>query len=73
MKPKGPKPIPPLDPFSFTEIMLRNNLPDLRGLGQRDIEGEPDARCVPLAEYRAMLDVTIDRILEKQTGEEEHP
>ena len=38
-----------------------------------EIEGEPDARCVPLAEYRAMLDVTIDRILEKQTGEEEHP
>jgi glycine cleavage system H protein len=33
------------------------------------VEGEPDSKCVDLTAYRALLDTTIDRILEK----EEHP
>jgi len=36
------------------------------------VEGEPDAKCFDLASYRALLDTTIDRILEKQ-AHEEHP
>ncbi len=38
-----------------------------------EIEGKPDEKCVPLAEYRTMLDATIDRILEKQSHEENQP
>lgn len=34
------------------------------------IEGAPDAKCLDLAAYRALLDTTIDRILEKQAHEE---
>jgi glycine cleavage system H protein len=34
------------------------------------IEGKPDERCVDLETYRAMLDGTIDRILETQKGED---
>ena len=34
-----------------------------------EFSGEPDAKCVDLAAYRAMLDSTIDRILEKQSAE----
>ena len=34
------------------------------------VDGTPDVKCVELAEYRAMLDTTIDRILEKQQTEE---
>jgi glycine cleavage system H protein len=30
------------------------------------VEGTPDAKCCDLASYRALLDTTIDRILEKQ-------
>ena len=33
------------------------------------IDGRPDAKCVDLAGYRALLDATIDRILEKQSTE----
>ena len=33
------------------------------------IDGKPDAKCVDLAGYRALLDTTIDRILEKQSSE----
>jgi glycine cleavage system H protein len=33
------------------------------------IDGQPDAKCVDLAGYRALLDATIDRILEKQSAE----
>ncbi len=33
------------------------------------VDGHPDAKCVDLAAYRAMLDVTIDRILDKQSAE----
>ncbi|HYR59235.1 MAG TPA: glycine cleavage system protein H [Chthoniobacteraceae bacterium] len=33
------------------------------------VEGIPDEKCVDLAGYRALLDATIDRILEKQTAE----
>ena len=36
------------------------------------IDGTPDAKCVDLAAYRALLDRTIDRILEKQHTDE-HP
>ena len=38
-----------------------------------EIKGKPDEKCVPLAEYRTMLDATIDRILEKQNHEEDQP
>ena len=34
------------------------------------IDGTPDAKCVDLATYRALLDRTIDRILEKQHTDE---
>ena len=34
------------------------------------VRGRPDARCVDVQAYRALLDKTIDRILEKQKGEE---
>ncbi|MDB6154074.1 MAG: gcvH [Chthoniobacteraceae bacterium] len=38
------------------------------------IEGKPDARCVDLATYRGLLDITIDRILEKQQyADDEQP
>ena len=35
-----------------------------------EFDGEPDAKCVDLENYRALLDSTIDRILEKQSAEE---
>lgn len=35
-----------------------------------EFEGAPDAKCVDLETYRALLDTTIDRILEKQSAEE---
>jgi glycine cleavage system H protein len=34
-----------------------------------EIEGQPDAKCIDLAAYRALLDTTIDHILEKQSAE----
>ncbi len=34
------------------------------------IDGIPDAKCLDLDAYRALLDTTIDRILEKQAHEE---
>jgi glycine cleavage system H protein len=33
------------------------------------VDGIPDAKCVDLAAYRALLDTTIDHILEKQSSE----
>lgn len=33
-------------------------------------DGQPDARCTGVEGYRALLDGTIDRILEKQKSEE---
>jgi glycine cleavage system H protein len=36
-----------------------------------EIRGQPDARCLDVAGYRALLDTTIDRILEKQQNEGE--
>ena len=36
-----------------------------------DVDGKPDAKCVDLASYRALLDTTIDRILEKQSADHE--
>lgn len=33
------------------------------------VKGEPDTRCVDVQSYRAILDKTIDRILEKQKSE----
>lgn len=33
-------------------------------------EGEPDPRCLTIDAYRDLLDVTIDRILEKQKADE---
>lgn len=34
------------------------------------VKGKPDAKCVDVHGYRAILDKTIDRILEKQKAEE---
>ena len=34
------------------------------------VKGTPDAKCVDVHGYRAVLDKTIDRILEKQKAEE---
>jgi glycine cleavage system H protein len=34
------------------------------------VEGKPDGKCVALDAYRALLDTTIDRILEKQAHDE---
>ena len=36
-----------------------------------EVDGEPDEKCVPLEQYRAMLDTTIDKILEKQNSHAE--
>ena len=33
------------------------------------VEGQPDTKCIDLAAYRALLDTTIDRILDKQHTE----
>ncbi len=35
------------------------------------IDGKPDSRCGDVSTYRALLDSTIDRILEKQKAEDE--
>lgn len=35
-----------------------------------EFEGEPDAGCVDVETYRAILDATIDRMLEKQKGQD---
>jgi glycine cleavage system H protein len=34
------------------------------------VEGSPDARCVDVHTYKNILDKTIDKIMEKQKGEE---
>jgi glycine cleavage system H protein len=34
------------------------------------LEGSPDSNCIDVQAYKAVLDKTIDRILEKQHGEE---
>ena len=36
-----------------------------------EVDGEPDDKCVPLDQYRVMLDATIDKILEKQKTDAE--
>ncbi len=38
-----------------------------------EFRGQPDAKCIDLTAYRALLDTTIDRILEKQQGEDSAP
>ncbi len=38
-----------------------------------EVDGEPDSKCTDLASYRALLDSTIDRILEKQQAEDSQP
>lgn len=35
------------------------------------VRGQPDAKCLDVAGYRALLDSTIDRILEKQQADDE--
>ena len=35
-----------------------------------EVSGQPDAKCVDVQTYKAMLDKTIDRILEKQKGDQ---
>ena len=36
-----------------------------------EVRGEPDQKCFPLEQYIELLDETIDRILEKESHEEE--
>ena len=36
-----------------------------------EVDGQPDARCMPLEAYTSLLDTTIDRILEKQHADEQ--
>jgi glycine cleavage system H protein len=36
-----------------------------------EIEGQPDAKCGDVASYRALLDATIDRMLAKQSQDEQ--
>ena len=35
-----------------------------------EVSGKPDAKCVDVQAYKALLDKTIDRILEKQKGDQ---
>ncbi len=35
-----------------------------------EVQGQPDEKCIDVAGYRALLDSTIDRILEKQQADE---
>lgn len=35
-----------------------------------EVRGTPDARCMDVQAYQSLLDVTIDRILEKQKGDD---
>jgi glycine cleavage system H protein len=37
-----------------------------------EVNGQPDAKCLDVAAYRTLLDTTIDRILEKQGGDDAH-
>ena len=34
-----------------------------------EVDGEPDDKCVSVEQYRAILDTTIDKILEKQQAD----
>jgi glycine cleavage system H protein len=36
-----------------------------------EIEGQPDAKCIDVAAYRALLDATIDRMLAKTQPDEQ--
>jgi glycine cleavage system H lipoate-binding protein len=36
-----------------------------------ELEGSPDAKCSSVDEYRALLDATIDRMLAKQSQDEQ--
>lgn len=36
------------------------------------VQGKPDSRCMDVHSYQALLDKTIDRILEKQKADEGH-
>lgn len=52
-----------------TQVELVGNAPHGAGWLYQ-AEGEPDPKCLDLPAYRALLDSTIDRILEKQAGQE---
>jgi len=61
--------------FSEANAALRENIElvgkDPYGAGWLYVvEGTPDARCGDLASYEQLLDATIDRMLEKQKGED---
>jgi glycine cleavage system H protein len=36
-----------------------------------EIEGQPDAKCIDVVAYRALLDATIDRMLAKAQPDEQ--
>ncbi len=61
--------------FAGANGALRSNLAlvakDCHGAGWfYAVRGEPDPQCLDIAAYRALLDKTIDRILEKQKGDQ---
>jgi len=53
------------------EITLVNKDPYGRGWLYA-VRGQPDATCVEAQAYKALLDKTIDKILDKQKGEQIH-
>ena len=57
------------NPVLKEKITLVNKDPYGAGWLYR-VRGKPDARCVDVHSYRAILDKTIDKILEKQNAEE---
>ena len=58
-----------VDPVLKEKITLVNKDPYTAGW-LYSVKGKPDSQCVDVHSYRAILDKTIDRILEKQKAEE---
>jgi glycine cleavage system H protein len=61
--------------FSGANPVLKTNImavgKDPYGAGWLyEVRGQPDAKCVDVQAYKTILDVTIDRILEKQKTNE---
>jgi glycine cleavage system H protein len=57
------------NPALKEEIALVNKAPYGAGWLYQ-IRGQPDPQCMGVHDYKAVLDKTIDRILQKQAGEE---
>ncbi len=57
------------NPALTTDIELVSREPYANGW-LYEVRGQPDAKCLDVAGYRALLDTTIDHILEKQQTED---